>query len=142
VALISALLVLFTAKVLKNRADRVALTIVILLMVQFILGMLANLFQDIPIVEPWLVFHQFGPILLHTINATFLLIFSVILLVNASKARRYVWMSIIGCASVIVAFASGLMFVNAGQNDILSFTMSLGFLTAFIAYTYIAFRKS
>ena len=137
--LVTALLVWFVKKVLRGSNRRLSRIIVGLLILQFILGMLSNLFVQIPKVEPWLLFHQFGPILLHSVNALCLLIFSIIFLVQERKLRRNAKLAIVGTASIVLAFASGVVFVTAGQNNTFSFAMALGFITAFMVYGHISF---
>lgn len=101
--------------------------------------MMSNLFQKIPTTKSWEVFHDFGPILLHTINATLILIFGFIFLFIAIRKKRYPVLARIGLASIVLAYAAGVTFVNAGQINIYSFIMALGFISAFTTYTYIAF---
>ena len=139
-AIVWVLLRLFVRRALKDDARRLNRLVLILLVVQFILGMTANLWVTIPDSQPWIVFHQVGPILLHTINALLLLDFSIMSLALAVKDGRRVGVAVWGLASVILAFASGLLFVNAGQNDLFSFTMALGFLGAFLSFGYRAFN--
>jgi heme A synthase len=140
-ALISWALILFTRHSLKNDLRKTSLTIVVLLILQFVLGMMSNLFQTVPKQKSWEVFHEFGPILLHTANATFILIFGFIFLSLALHRNKYPVAARLGLASIVLAYASGVTFVNAGQSDIYSFTMALGFISAFTTYTYIAFSS-
>ena len=136
-----ALCILIVRKGLHNNNLRLARVMVGLLVLQFILGMLSNLFVSIPTFEPWRVFHYFGPIMLHTLDATFLLVFAILFMINTRTTRRERMIGGIGLLGVIIAFASGVIFVNAGQYDIFSFTMSLGFITALIAFCAIAMRQ-
>src|SRR5476649_1237790 len=98
-ALSTYLLLLFVRKGLKSDLKRFSRTMVGLLMLQFILGMTANLFATIPKVMPWLVFHELGPILAHAALATFLLIFAIIFRVDAGRAGKYEKAAAIGGAS-------------------------------------------
>jgi hypothetical protein len=141
VALISWLLTIFVKKVLKGRNDLLARVLIGLLVIQFILGMLANLFAQIPTVEPYVVWHYFGPILLHTLNGLFLLILSIIFIIHAIRVKKFVRPGIAGAVAIAIAIFCGVTFVNAGQNNVYSFIMSLGFIVAFIVYTYIAFTS-
>lgn len=124
----------FVQRVLKDNPRRLARLVLVLLVLQFVLGMTANLWASIPDSQPWIVFHQAGPIFFHTITALLLLNFSVMSLLLAIKARRSVALIAVGLAGVVIAFASGVAFVNAGQDDLFSFTMSLGFLLALLVF--------
>lgn len=135
VAIISTFLGVLVKKALRNDNRKLARLILGLLVLQFILGMMANLFVTIPTTESWRIFHEFGPVLLHTLNALYLLIFSIIFLVNAiRKDKQMRAAAVTGCIAVIVAFTSGVIFVNHGQQDAYSFAMALGFITALMAY--------
>src|SRR5579872_4637344 len=139
IGVLSFLLNLFVTKALHDNIGLLARVIVGLLVLQFILGMLANLFAQVPTKEPYLVFHQFGYISAHTTNAAILIILAVIFRIKAQTEKDSRVASIIGALGIFIAFLSGIIFVNLGQDDIFSFTMALGFITAFLAYTYEAF---
>jgi len=142
-ALIATLLTLLVRKGLHNDPRGLALLIVGLLVLQFVLGMLSNLFVTIPDVEPWRVFHYFGPVVLHTLNALCLVVFAVNYAVIVRKASRTMRIAgAVGGIAIVVAFASGVIFVNRGQNDVFSFTMSLGFITALVSYAFAAFSPA
>jgi hypothetical protein len=125
---------IFTSKVLHNNLGYLARLVSLLLILQYILGMISNLYQNIPTQQPYNVFHIFGPILLHVINGTFILVFSVIFLRLALKTHESVKTGIIGLIAVWTAYICGEVFVNLGQNNWFSLGMSLAFLLAFIAY--------
>lgn len=141
-AIISTLLVLLVRFALQNNNLRIARLIVGLLALQFILGMLANLFASIPSYQPWRVFHYVGPIALHTFNGLCLLILACIFLRNALKTYQSIRQAVGGLICIVVAFASGTIFVNAGQNNVFSFIMALGFLGALLAYCSVAMRRT
>lgn len=126
---------------LHDDLRNVAKLLVGLLVLQFVLGMAANLFQTIPTDKPWLVFHEFGAILLHTVNATVILILAIIFRILSARKKRLEKPASLGGTAVAVAYLCGIVFVNAGQNDIFSFIMALGFITAIIAYCYAAFAR-
>ncbi len=138
-AIVWVLLRLFVRRVLHDDNRRLTRLVLALLVVQFILGMTANLWVMIPDYQPWIVFHRAGPILFHTINALLLLNFSTMSLVRAARERRWVALAACGLLGVIVAFASGILFVTGGQNDAFSFAMAMGFLLAFVTFGYRAF---
>lgn len=100
---------------------------------QFLLGMLANFYSEIPKDKPYEVFHQFGYITLHAVNGTLLLVLSIVFLVKSIKAKTKLTTAWRGAASVVVAFVCGELFVFT-QNDIYSLVMAAAFVSAFAAY--------
>jgi hypothetical protein len=140
-ALLSWALVLFTRHFLHNDLRKIAQTLLVLLILQFILGMMSNLFQSVPSTQPWRVFHDFGPILFHTANATLLLILGFVFLYHALRGHMHPVAARIGLASIILAYICGVMFVNFGQINLYSFGMALGFISAFTVYSYLAFAR-
>ncbi len=142
-AIVTALLYLFTKKVLKNNNHNISITILVLLIVQFILGMLNNLYVTIPKAKSYNVYHYLGPVSIHTANALFLLIFSIFYVINAHKLKNNQRLGEIGVFSIVVATIGGLIFVNSGgQNDVYSLVMALGFISAFLIYAYTTFAGS
>ena len=142
IALLSWALTIFVHRYLKDGLRPLARWLVGLLVVQFILGMASNLFVTIPKVKPYLVFHEFGPIAIHAANGVLIIILAVWLRILAGRQKRYIAPAAIGGVSAAIAFAAGVIFVNFGQNNIYSFIMAVGFITAFTEYAYIAFRTS
>lgn len=142
IAFLTALLYMFTEKMLKNDRRKIAITLVMMLVAQFILGMINNFYVTIPKVKSYEVYHHFGPVSLHTALALFLLIFSLFYTINAYKSHVYRGLSIVGVTSIVIATVSGVSFVNsAGENDVYSLIMAIGFIVAFLVYTYAAFTK-
>ncbi len=107
------------------------------LVLQFVLGMLANLYATIPADKPYEVFHQVGFINLHALNGTLLLVLSTVLTV---KARRlpYFRPAAAGLFHIVLAFTFGELFVFT-QNDIFSLLMALAFMGALIIYARLVF---
>jgi len=139
-AIVTALLYLFTKKVLKNNNHNISITILVLLILQFILGMLNNLYVTIPKTKSYDVYHYLGPVSIHTANALFLLIFSIFYVINAHKVKINQRLGDIGIFSIVVATIGGLSFVNSGgENDVYSLIMALGFISAFLIYSYTTF---
>ena len=114
-------------------------TIFGLLALQFLLGMLANLFATIPQDKPYEVFHQFGFISLHAINGTALLILSIVLAVK-SRGTNIAGTARAGAAHIVLAFGFGELFVFT-QQDIFSLLIALVFLGALIIYAKLLFSK-
>ena len=113
--------------------NRLAKILVGLLGLQFILGMLANLYSNIPKNHPYEVFGHFGYILIHSLNAILLLVLAIAFLWLAIKEKIHLTAAIWGLIGIIVAFISGHLFVSTQQN-IYSLIMSLGFILAFGSY--------
>lgn len=109
-----------------------------LLTLQFILGVLANLYSTIPTDKPYDVFHQFGYIIFHALNGFVLLVLAVVFMVQAQKRGQYVEQARGGLGSIVLAFTFGELFVFT-QKDLFSFFMAISFLGALFAYTRVAF---
>ncbi len=126
--------------------------ILMLLAVQFLVGMLVNLFVQVPSVHPgvnapeyfsgvaqgvaWALVHAPLWLQLHAIVGLLLFLSSLILLGFAIAARRGAWItiSVIGLIGIMGAGFNGASFMNYG-HDFSSLLMSIGFLLAAIAYT-------
>jgi len=119
-------------------SKKLANTILTLLLLQYILGMLANLYSKIPKVKSYDVFHQFGFIVFHALNGTLLLVLASVFLMQAIKQKSFKSAAIAGLAGILFAFICGEIFV-ANQIDFYSFLMSLGFLVALMSYVRIVF---
>jgi len=110
-------------------------SIVGLLILQFILGMLANLYSTIPTQKPYEVFHQFGFIIFHVLNGTLLLILGIILVTKTRKQSSFK-PALGGLINLVLAFTFGEFFVFT-QRDIFSFLMALAFIGALMSYVRI-----
>jgi hypothetical protein len=126
--------------------------ILVLLGAQFLVGMLVNLFVQVPSVHPgaqapeyfsgvaqgvaWALVN--GPLwlLVHTIVGLLLFLAAIILLVLAIAARQRAWIvvAVIGIIGIMGAGFNGASFMNYG-HDFSSLLMAIGFLLAAIAYT-------
>jgi quinol-cytochrome oxidoreductase complex cytochrome b subunit len=129
-----------------------ALGLLSMLAIQFILGMILNLYVKLPKVHPGTTgnffsraVHSFGwavtngagiALLLHVIIAAGLLLGSLTLVFRAAAARSKPWLavSIVGALAIITALTNGLAFIGY-DNDTASFIMAIGFITATVAYT-------
>lgn len=110
-----------------------------LLVLQFILGMLANLYATIPAQRPYEVFHELGFINLHAINGVLLLVLGSILVVK-TRHESVFKRAVGGLGGLVVAFACGEVFVFT-QQDMFSLLMALAFLGALFSYLRLAFEK-
>lgn len=127
-----------------------ALTL-LLLAIQFLLGMVANLFVQVPDVHPganapeyfsgvaqgvaWAVVYSTPWLLLHVVVGLLLGIAAFVLLGLAIASRRRAWIvtAILGWIGVIAAGFNGASFLNYG-HDFSSLLMSIGFLLAVVSY--------
>jgi hypothetical protein len=130
------------------------LTILMLLLLaaQFLLGMVVNLFVQVPSVHPgvgasnyfqgvvqavaWALVHAPLGLLVHVIVGLLLFLTSLILIGFAIASRRRAWIivSVIGLIDIMAAGFNGASFMNYGQN-FSSLLMSIGFLLAAVTYT-------
>jgi hypothetical protein len=112
----------------------------VLLVLQYILGMIANLEVQFPSNLPdgnawsWSLSHSLV-IQLHVYIGTLLLVVALVALILSIVARNGVGMiaAASGLAMIILAWLSGTAFLATQQND-LSLQMALGFMGAFVAY--------
>jgi hypothetical protein len=109
-----------------------------LLSLQFVLGILANLYTTIPSSKPYEVFNKFNFIAFHAINGMLLLVLASVFLARAVKGKRLIREAAQGLSSIVLAFIFGELFVFT-QKDIFSFLMALSFLGALFAYARITF---
>jgi hypothetical protein len=126
-------------------------TTLILLVVQFLLGMVVNLFIQLPSVHPgaqapeyfsgvvqgvaWALVHSQLGLLLHVVVGLLLGIASFVLLGLAIASRRRAWIitSILGWIGIVGAGFNGASFLNYG-HDFSSLLMSIGFILALVSY--------
>jgi hypothetical protein len=120
----------------------------LLLVVEFLFGMLVNLFVTLPSPLPgttsgsvlyglaWSLGQTSIPmLLLHVVLGLLLVLISLSLVVLALIARQGTWVavSLLAAAGMVIATLSGAGFVESGVAAS-SLAMSLGFLLALIAY--------
>jgi hypothetical protein len=128
-----------------------ALSMVALLVVQFVAGMTATLYVKIPATIPgdrpghrgsvrhdisWALTQ--GPIDLriHVANALLLVLASLVMAGFGIAARRLVWVisTIVGVTALLTAFEGGIGFLTGGGQASDSLMMALGFMAAFLSY--------
>lgn len=122
------------------------------LILQYLLGMLSNLFVNFPIATPSIknpLDNTFtnGPYLvaIHVIVgiALGLLSITLVVLCTVSKKRSLILISIAGLGSILFAGESGIEFVLGWYlNNLLSFMMSVGFILAFLAFFLLLWRTN
>jgi hypothetical protein len=118
---------------------------VVILVLLFVSGMIINLFVTFPEIpqitlqsnQYFPLFNEYPVLLAHFLLGIILLIGALITLVMSYKAKqtKIIRISLIGFLSVIVALVSGFVFMQyTFSNSMYSFTMSLGFFFALIAF--------
>ena len=128
----------------KKWFRRDILVILGFLVLQFILGMTLNLFVTFPNIpansSDQIYFNAVFtiPFLLeHFIVGVGLLLGSVWILISAikTKLRNISLVAVLGLVSISTAYISGFEFLLSGfQNNLFSFTMSIGFIVALLSY--------
>ena len=112
------------------------LVTLVLLVIQYVLGMIASLEVQLPAGDAWSWALQNSPIiLLHIILGTLLLVGALVAVILSSVARHTAGIitASAGVVLLIVAWRSGADFL-ATQHNTASLWMALGFMGAFIAY--------
>jgi hypothetical protein len=112
------------------------LVTLVLLVLQYILGVLANLDVQLPSGNDWgWVFGHSLIIQLHIYIGTLLIVVALVALILSLVARHPIGIvaAVAGLALLIFAWLSGDQFLVTQHND-LSLRMALGFIGAFVAY--------
>jgi heme A synthase len=110
-----------------------------LLVVQFILGMITNLFVQFPDttqeVQQWEFARMQLPLMMHIALGLLLFVSGITFLVRAINARERIWIisSSTGLLGIVAAIISGTAFVPT-QADRYSLLMALAFMLALLAY--------
>jgi hypothetical protein len=110
----------------------------------FILGMIANLYIEIPAEgNAWVwVFTHSGVIASHAILGTLLVVVSIASLVLAILNHRVSWITASALGLVFTGAAAffGSDFLSAGGKEISSLLMAFGFLGALVSYAAAVFQ--
>ena len=138
-------------KIAQSRLRTLTAIILVLLAAQFLVGMLVNLFEQVPAVHPganapeyfsgvvqgvaWALLHAPLWLQVHSILGLLLFLAALILIGFAIAARWRAWIiiSVIGLFGIMAGGFNGASFMNYG-HDFSSLLMSLGFLLATIPY--------
>jgi len=110
----------------------------------FILGMIANLYIEIPAdgnAWTWIFTHS-GVIASHAVLGTLLVLVAVASLVLAFLNHRTSWIvaSTLGLIFIGLAAFYGSDFVSAGGSELSSLLMAFGFLGAMVSYASAVFQ--
>ena len=122
------------------RLRRSSLSVVAMLIVQFILGMIYNLYGTAPTSAKPVGLFSSPDLALHVILGIVLFLAAVGQLVQAIGARHKlsIWLSAIGLLSILGAGFAGLGFTGSGADGA-SLGMSLAFATALACYVVLVF---
>jgi heme A synthase len=122
------------------RLRRSSLGAVVMLIVQFILGMIYNLYGTAPTSTKSIGLFSSPDLALHVILGILLFIAAVGQLVQAIGVRHKlsIWLSALGLLSILGAGFAGLGFAGSGASGA-SLGMSLAFATALACYVILVF---
>jgi hypothetical protein len=112
-----------------------SLGVVVMLIIQFILGMIYNLYGKVPTSAKPIGLFSSPSIALHVIVGILLGLAAIAQLVRAIRTRHglSIWMSALGLLFIIAAGFAGLGFSGSGASGA-SLGMSLGFAAALACY--------
>lgn len=135
-----------TSSVRQAQASRLArirvssLGAVAMLIIQFILGMIYNLYGTMPTANKSVGMFSSPVIALHVIVAFLLIIAGLGQLVRAVGTRHAlaIWMSAAGLVAILAAFFAGMGFTGNGAAGA-SLGMSLAFAVALACYVVLVF---
>jgi hypothetical protein len=123
-----------------SRLRRSSLGLVVMLIIQFILGMIYNLYGTVPTSAKPVGLFSSPDLALHVILGFLLLLAAIGQLVQAIGARHQlsIWLSAIGLLSIIGGGFAGLGFAGSGASGA-SLGMSLAFAAALACYVVLVF---
>jgi len=112
-----------------------------LLVLQYVFGMLVNLYVQFPGSLPngnawgWSFTHTLV-VPIHVYLGTALLAVALVALVLSSLERRMavILAALVGLAMIVYAWLSGATFLSRGQQNAVSLQMAIGFIGALVAY--------
>jgi len=111
---------------------------VTMLIIQYILGIIYNLYGTMPTAHKSIGLFSSPVLALHVIVAILLLIAAVVQLIRAIGARHAltIWMSAVGLAGIVAAGFAGLAFTGHGAAGA-SLGMALAFAVSLASYVVI-----
>lgn len=115
------------------------------LIVQYLLGMAANLFVQFPDttneVKQWEFAKTQFLVMAHIVLGLLLLIGGVVFFIRAIRRKDKQWLisASIGLLAILVAIVAGSQFVPT-QQDAYSYTMAVAFIVAFASYGWGIFQ--
>ncbi len=123
------------SKAQQNGLRGLAILVIGLLVIQFVLGMVTNLYVQFPGADQpgqsWAVMRSQAPAAAHIVIGVLLLVSAVIFVIRAARKdnRRWLASSGVGLIAIIVAIYGGVTFVSS-QVNAYSLAMALAFLVA------------
>ncbi|MFZ1041860.1 MAG: hypothetical protein WCA79_21725 [Anaerolineales bacterium] len=109
------------------------------LVIQYILGMIANMFVQFPdttdLGQLWEFARSQFTTGAHIVIGTLLLLGAIIFVIRTARAKIGGWIasSVVGLIAIVAAFYGGVTFVSS-QVDAYSLVMALATIVAFLAY--------
>ena len=130
----------------QDRAERLArlrrssFSVVVMLIIQFILGMIYNLYGTAPTSTKSIGLFSSPDLALHVILGILLFLAAIGQLVQAIRVRHNlsIWLSALGLVSILGAGLAGLGFTGSGAAGA-SLGMSLAFAVALACYAILVF---
>ena len=130
-----------TTKISKSQnGHRIyAFVIIGLLVIQYALGMVTNMFVQFPdtsdVGQLWEFTRSQLPSGAHMWVGVLLVLSAIIFVIQSAikKNRNWIVSSVVGLVAIMTAFYGGVMFVSS-QVDAYSMVMALAFIVAFLAY--------
>jgi hypothetical protein len=118
-----------------TRIRYASLGLVSMLIIEFILGVVYNLYGTAPTAKKSIGLFSSPVLALHVILGILLLVAAVMLLVRATGARHRlaIWMAAVGLVGIIAAGGAGLGFTGSGANGA-SLGMSIAFAVSLACY--------
>ena len=116
------------------------------LAVQFLLGMVINLYTEFPesgdVRHYWEFANHNWLVMIHMIFGTLLVIGAISFLVRSVRSKLAQWKlpATLGLLSLILAWGAGDAFIGT-QNDAFSYLMALGFILGIVCYSWGASRS-
>jgi len=107
--------------------------------VQYLLGLLAGMFEEIPTDNPESVFMHLGYIHVHALTGALLLLLAIVFLVKAYKTKTQLMTAWVGLIGIVAAAIAGQVFVHT-QNDTWSIVMGVTWLVAYSCYLVAAVK--
>ncbi len=110
-----------------------------ILILQYLLGMLVNLFVQFPDTKNENALWEFAkgqvPVVIHIFLAFMLLAGSIVLLIRAIRRKDKNWViaGSVGFFWILIAIIAGAQFVPT-QQDVYSYIMASAFILAFVSY--------
>jgi hypothetical protein len=119
-----------------QRIARVSFGLVILLLIQYILGLSYNLYGKMPTANKKVGIFSSGLLAVHVILGTLLIVIAIYLVVITIKAtiRLALITSVIGLLSLLGAWVTGSAFTQKGGDG---YSMAMGVLTAAAMLCYL-----